>query len=297
MDLEQWRKHIDQIVADEGQWWGVADEEGIPIYELVGVGTFPKSHITPSSAEFTVSHVQEGDRVLDDLVGNKLGEVDEDGRLTPASGPTRLLVLVRAGERRAATITHTIVAGKTVPSQVTIHGVDLVDGLSWWPCPSVPVEWNPTTSTKKLGMAVWETYTQDESFTRYAVPRTLTRVPFATRLTGYYEEGPARTVVRNTIQDAFDAVNALKDWQPHAVVAYDGGEDSTPFVQLRVNDDPIMDTVQETARQAGLTITVDLWWPGDDPVVVRSDQEGETTTTQLWDQPMQIVQVREFKET
>lgn len=294
MDLAQWRKHIDQVVADEGKWWGVANEDGVPIVELVGKGTFPESHLVPSSAEFTV-RVQEGDRVLDELVGDKLGEMDEDGRLVPASGPTRLLVSVQAGKRRAATITHTVVTGSTTPSSLTIHGVDLVDGLSWWPCPSVPVEWDPAKASQ--GLAKWKDYEQDESFTRYAVKRSLARVPFATRLSGYFEEGPARTVVRNIIQDSFDAVNALMGWDtPHAVVAFDDPPDTTPFVQVRVNDDTVADTVQETARQAGLTITVGLWWPGDAPVPVRTDQEGEQTTLKTWEQPIQVVHVHEFKE-
>ena len=296
MDLASWRKHIGYAVKNEGQWWGVCNEDGYPIYELVGKGTFPQSHLVASSAELNV-RVQDGDRVLRDLVGDKLGEMDEDGRLVPASGPTRLLVLVRDGERQVATITHTVAAGKTAPSELTIHGVDLLDGLSWWPCPSVPVEWNPAKATKEFGMAVWRDYTTDESFTKYQQPRAMTRVPFATKIDKYVEEGPARTVVRNIIQDSFDAVNALKGWEPHAVVSYDGDTDTTPFVQVRINDDPVMDTVQETARQAGLSITVDLWWPGDPAVTVRTDTEGKTTTKKTWKQPMQVVHVREFKET
>ena len=287
LTLAEWRKHIDQVVADEGQWLGVADENGVPLYELAGTGTFPSSFLTAESAEVTVN-VAPGDVVVDDLVGEHLGVMDAEGRLVPASGPTRLLVWVREGERLAATITHTVASGGLVPSTLTIHAVDLLDGLAWWPCPSIPVEWESAEFKQ------WDT---DESGVEYASPRELARVQMTTKLDGYTVSRRARTAVRVVVQDSFDAVNALMGWSdPHAVVAFDGGDDTTPDVFIRVNDDPVLDTVQETCRQAGLSLRVGLWWPGDDPVLVRTDHDGTTTTPMSWPYPVQVVRVDVMEE-
>lgn len=282
LTLAEWRTHIDQVVADEGQWLGIADENGYPIYELAGTGTFPSSFLTAESAEVTVN-VAPGDRVVDDLVGEQLGVTDAEGRLVPASGPTRLLVWVREGERLAATVTHTVASGGLSPTMLTIHAVDLLDGLAWWPCPSIPFEWE---------RAEFKQWVTDESGTSYATPRQLARVHLTTKLDGYTVAKRARTAVRVLVQDSFDAVNTLLGWSdPHAVVAFDGGEDATPDVLIRVNDDPVLDTVQETCRQAGLSLRVGLWWPGDDPVAVRADHDGEATRSMSWPHPVQVVRV------
>ncbi|MGV0434174.1 hypothetical protein ACUY3H_04325 [Corynebacterium ureicelerivorans] len=287
LTLAEWRAHIDQVVADEGQWLGVADENGAPLYELAGAGTFPSSFLTAESAEVTVN-VAPGDVVVDDLVGERLGVMDAEGRLVPASGPTRLLVWVREGERLAATITHTVASGGLVPSALTIHAVDLLDGLAWWPCPSIPVEW------KQAEFKQWDT---DESGISYASVRELARVQMTTKLDGYTVSRRARTAVRVVVQDSFDAVNRLMGWSdPHAVVAFDGGEDTTPDVFIRVNDDPVLDTVQETCRQAGLSLRVGLWWPGDAPVQVRTDHDGEATEAVSWPYPVQVVRVDVMEE-
>ena len=289
MDINQWKSHIDTIVDDEGQWIGIADENGYPLYELHGQLKFPQAQLSASSAEMTV-HVHPQDPILNDLVGNNLGATDKEGRLLPIAGPTRLLILTRGNTRRAALITHVIVGGTSTPSTVTIHAVDLLDGLASWPAPSIPVEWIHARNN-------WKQLSADESHTDYGQVYEVARVPFATKLLMYREEGPAKTVIRNIIQDSFDAVNALMGWgRPHAVVAYDGGKDTTAHVQMRINDDPVLDTVAETARQCGLAITVELWWPGDAAVTVRTDQEGTKTREQTWSHPIQIVRVEEFKE-
>lgn len=289
MDLVQWRKHIDQVVADEGQWLGVADENGYPIYELLGTVNFPESHLQAASAEATVN-VQPGDRVLDDLVGEQLGEVDDAGRLVPANGATRLLLLIRPGERRAATITHTVVTGQAVPSQVTIHGVDLLDGLAAWPCPSIPLEgWE---------MAEWEQWSTDASGAEYASARDLALLQLATKLDGYAKRGRAKSLVREIIQDSLDAVNALYGWvdDPHMVVEFPGDVDTSGESALRVSDDDVWSTVSETARAAGLSVDVSLWWPGDDPVSVRVDQQATQLEGRSWNHPIQVVRVREIGE-
>ncbi|KXB52723.1 hypothetical protein [Corynebacterium sp. DNF00584] len=289
MDLTNWRKHIDRVVADEGQWLGILDENGLPLLELGGVisVTFPKARLTASSVEVEVS-VQPGDRVLDELVGNGLGVQDSTGALVPANGPTRLLMMVRSdGQRRAATIIYTVVAGKSAPSTLTIHALDLLDGLAWWPCPSIPAEW------KRAAFTEWRT---DASGVTYVLPRELAQVRLATKADGYTMDGPAVSTVRNLIQDSLDAVNKLYGWdnQPHAVVAYDTQSDTSDRVLIRVNDDPVLDTVASACKVAGVGIDVSLWWPGDPPILCRNSVE--TVAAHSWAHPIQIIHVNKIEE-
>lgn len=290
MELADWRRHIDQVVADEGQWFGILNEDGHPIYEFGGLVrvSFPEARLATSSVEATVN-VSPGDRILDDLVGEGLGVVDDAGRLAPANGPLRMLCHITPGERQTAYITHTVVEGKGTPSTLTIHGVDLMDMLATWPCPSIPVEW---------GEHEFSEWTTDASGTEYTTSRTLAQLPFATKADGYTVSGPARDTVRHLVQDSFDAVNALYGWQysEHAFVEFDDTPDGSPRVMLRVNDDPVMDTVAEPARSSGLGIEVRLWWPGDGSVVVRSRDDRAKTTRSSWGSPRLIVRVYEVEE-
>lgn len=285
MDMMQWRAHIDQVVGDEGQWVGILDEDGWPILDLPAVVsiTAEETRLTPGSAEVVVSVANgAGRRVLDELVADGLGAIDAEKRLVPASGPTRILCLVRPGERRVFTVTHAVVAGGLAPSTLTIHGVDLLDSLAWWPCPSVPLEWTN---------ARFSTWTTDASGATYAWPRRLAPVEFATTADGYTVRGPARDTLRRLVQDSFDAVNMLMGWQdPHAVVDFAGGTDTSPEVILRVPDEPVLDTIADTARIAGISIDVDLWWPGDPPATIRTPDRKSTVAT-TWPHPMQIVRI------
>ena len=117
MELAEWRRHIDQVVEDEGQWFGILNEDGHPIYEFGGIVnvSFPETRLAASSVEATVN-VAPGDRILDDLVGEGLGVVDDAGRLAPANGPLRMLCQIRPGERQTAYITHTVVVGVGTPT-------------------------------------------------------------------------------------------------------------------------------------------------------------------------------------
>lgn len=288
MDLSQWRKHIDRVVQDEGQWVGVADENGYPIYELVGKINFPESHLQAASAEITVN-VEPGDRILDDLVGDSLGQMDAAGRLVPANGPARLLVLVRPGERRAAIVTHVVVTGQATPSQVTVHGVDLLDSLASWPCPSINLEgWE---------MAKWQQRKTDASGIRYGKVREMAQLQFATKLYRYAKRGTARDVLRVIVQDSFDSVNKLYGWdgEPHAVVVFGGAKDTSGEVALRISDDSVWETIAETARAAGLTIDVELWWPGDPAIQVRADHDGKTTKAKTFTHPVQVVRIDQLE--
>lgn len=286
MDITDWRKHIDAVVSDEGQWVGLLDENGWPILDFPAVVTVnaPEARFTAGSVEVVVSVANgAGSRLMDELVADGLGVMDEEKRLIPAAGPTRLVCVVRPGERLVYTVTHTVAEGRAAPSQITVHGVDSIDDLAWWPCPSIPIQWTQQKFTE---------WTTDASGVEYVKPRPLARVEFGTAADGYTVKGPARTTVRNVVQDSLDAVNALMKWQqPGMVVDYSGGADTTPELLIRTDDSPLWDTIAEPAKQAGLSIEIDLWWPGDPPVTVRTSRENTVTHTTSWDYPVKIIRI------
>lgn len=290
MDFQNWKKHIDHVIGDEGQWLGVLDEEGWPVLSLPLATTVKASEVKlgPGSLEVQVPlSGAVGARVAGELIADGLLSVDASGRLEPAKGLARFVCVARSGERRVYMVTHVVVEGVDSPTVATIHGVDLLDGLAWWPCPSIPVDWQQATFTS------WD---RDASGEKYAKARQLSQLKFADKADGYTKKGPARTVIRDLIQDSFDAVNALYGWRnnPHAVVDYSGGADTSAQVVIRTDDSTVWDTVSEAAKNAGVSIQVDLWWPGDGEVVCRSADRRGTRRLQ-WLNPKQIVRVEKVE--
>lgn len=283
MDLANWRRHIDYVVATEGQWVGLLDEDGFPFLDfpaLVHVQA-PETRMASSSIEVAVDvSAGAGRRLLDELVADGLGKQEPNARLAPAVRAARFLCVVRGTERLVARVVHTVVAGAASPTTATVHGTDLTEGLAWWPCPSAPTFWRG---------AKFEQWTTDASYIKYRTPRTLAQVQFSNDPLATTKRGTARDLIRGIIQDSFDTVNAARGWvaDPHAFVDFtDQSKDTTPEALIRLDDSYVWDTVAPTAQQCGVSIQVDLWWPGDAPVRVRNG------ALRTWPHPVQIVKVR-----
>ena len=152
-------KHIDYVVATEGQWVGLLDENGYPFLDfpaLINVQA-PETRMASSSLQVAVDvSAGAGRRLLDELVADGLGKLEPNARLTPAVGPARFLCVVRGEERLVARIIHhPIDAEYGSPRTMTVHGTDLTEGLAWWPCPSAPQTWRN---------AKFSTWTTDASY-------------------------------------------------------------------------------------------------------------------------------------
>lgn len=296
-DWDAWRTHIDQVVADQGQWVGLCDENGEPVMDLPV--TTLDARVTMRQAangELTMPTIGEWGQVhkaVDMLIADDLGAVDEQGELVPHTGPQPLLVVARRGGRAAYTISHPLspIDAFRPPSTLTIPSVDLAALLEFWPAPSVPSTWVPG----------FETWTEDAAGP-YETPRIYAPVEFATAADGYTVGGTAENpmsaelVIKTVIQDSLDAVNHMHGWvgDEHMVVDWEPSGHPSPPALIRVQDQPVLDTVQDTARDAGVNLTVDLWWPGDDPVLVRDpDRQGASLT--VWDRPIGVVRVRQSK--
>ena len=287
LTFEDYRKHIDQVVADSGQWLGILDENGWPILDLPPVVSLTASE-TRLSAESVDCVIPlsggAGRAVAEELLAQDITDVDSSGQLIQGDTPARFLCAVRPGERRTYFLANPQAEGVATPSQATLSGVELLDGLAAWPCPSIPSLW------KQRNFSTWTT---DASGQTYKTPRELAQIEVANKADGYTEKGKARTVIRELIQDSLDAVNDIMGWNdPHMVVDFGGGVDTSKTVVIRTDDSSIWDTVAEPAKNAGVGIQVDLWWPGDPAVTVR---EGDKTVSKAWERPMQVCRVETIK--
>lgn len=288
MELVEWRKHIDHVVATERQWIGLGNADGYPVMDLPGLVpplTAPEQHLAEASAEATFI-VEPGSPVLERLGAEGLG-FGESGELMPATGDVRLLLVAREGQRLAYAITYVVISGATAPSTLTIHATTLDAELALWPCPSVPVSWDGASFKE------WGT---DASGETYKIPRELAWTEHATVVDGFSKRGKAMTVIRDLCQDSFDAVDKAMGWtSPKFIVSYPG-VDSSREVAVTVNDDPLWDTIAEPARQAGVGVTVRLWWPGDTPITTRLGHGSAETNKVTPTKPVLVVDVREVKE-
>lgn len=284
-----YKRHIDHVVATHGQWVGLCDEEGWPIADITPVVALsaPEIRGDTASVEATVA-VEPSSPLVAELIGDGLSAPLEDGQLTLAGEKARLLVVQRPDRRVAYTVTHTVAAGVSGPSQLTIHGVDLIEGLTMWPCPSIPAEWG------RAKFSEWDT---DASGQKYATSRELARVEFGTAVDGYTVRGPAVTVVRTLIQDSLDAVNDLMGWRerPHMVVHWPDEVDESDELLIRTSDDTVWETIAAPAHAAGLTIHVDLWWPGDGDFRFRAFRDPDIFVEASADFPIQLVTVEVTK--
>lgn len=300
MSITQWRRHIDQVVNDEGQWIGLADENGYPFMDLPMPVSISAAELKLSSATAElVAPVTPGDALMTELADGELGTQDSEGRLKANPGPARFLVVCRPNARLYYKITHVVLEGTSAPSTMTIHGEDLLSDLAFWPAPSIPVAWTESS---------FQTWLSDASGIDYTTPRDLALIEMATAADGYTLRGPARDIIRTIIQDSFDAANTLMGWEPHAVVDHSDDPIPSPERLIRVTDDYILDTVSDPAVDSGVSIQVDMWWPGDPPITRRAGKPQEYTagTDNVpveypaepieFDYPVQVVRVTQIKE-
>ena len=296
-DWDAWRDHIDQVVQDQGQWVGLCDENGMPVMDLPVTTLDARATMRKASnGELTMPTIGKWGQVhkaVDMLVADDLGAVDERGELVPHTGPQPMLVVARKGGRAAYLITHPVspVDAFRPPNTLTIPSVDLISMLDFWPAPSVPTTWQPEFD-------VWG----EDAAGPYETPRTYAPMEMATMADGYTvggtQEEPmsAEMVVKTVIQDSFDAVNNMMGWvgDEHAVVDWEPSGHPSPPALVRVQDRAVLDTVQDVATNAGINIRVDLWWPGDGPVLVRDpDRQGASLT--VWDRPIAVVRAQQVK--
>lgn len=298
-DWDSVRRTVDATIRDRGVWYGLADGDWVPIATVEPVERPQERHTRLASPELSLVLPGGVDGrvsvVADELIAPDLGTIDEQGYFDAANVENRNIIVARAGERgrQAFFIPFNDAEGQRAPERVGVEASGLLSLLDAHPCPSIPESWRGGWDLK-----------QADAGGSYATPRMYSLVEFSTRADGYTVTGPAELVIRRVIQDSLDAVQAHMrvlepDWaRPHMVVDFAPTGRVSPEAYIRVQDDYVLPTVEETARNAGVNITADLWWPGDEPVVVRTSEPGEPLAVgpRVWEHPIAVVRVEQMEE-
>lgn len=269
MLIEDWKRHIDQVVADVGEWVGLADANGVPLCDLPPAESVsaPETRLAVDNREVVIparGRIAPTNSAVEALVAKHLGQFDETGALAPATDGDYMVIVARPGLRLAFNVVFARAEGPSdAPNKLTIGGVSLDDLLEAHPAPSVPLAWH----TSKL-----EKWTEDAGG-KYAKPRQLGAVEMATKADGYTLTGPAVEVIRELCQDSFDAVNAMYGFKdPHLVVDYGTPTAKGERITIQVQDDALWPTMLAAAESAGVNVHVELWWPGDAAFPVRGQR-------------------------
>lgn len=262
-----WRKHVDQVVADHGRWVGILNGYGEPELDMPpAVEPYEAEHVRMSpDAGFQMTVATPIDReqtshIVDLLVDHGLGVFSETGVIAPSTARTFMACVQVPGERRAWLLPdRAVLLGELAPETLSMEGVSMLSLLERWPCPSAPDTWKPN-------FEMWE----EDAGGRYKTPRRYAPVEMANLADGYTKRGPAEKVIKELIQESLDAVNRAKGWtqRPHLVVDAAPSGRVSDIVNIRVEDESVWETVAGPAMVAGVDIDIDMWWPGDDPVTV-----------------------------
>lgn len=284
VDWESHRWHRQRVAADRGQWVGLLDAEGEPLWDAAPIIDMqaPETRFEVSSLRMTMRiRSRQGvvHPMVSELIADGLG-TDGQGAMVPVTDSTRLLIVERPGSgpgtRRAYRVVSSTLSGEVLaPTLLRVDGVSMLDILAGLPCPSIPDSWTGT----------WITSDRDWAGP-WSKPRLIQDVKFASVATGFTVSGPAEATIRalivRSLAAAFRAAGVAGD--PPVVVDPTPSGRPSPTVVIRPTDDSIWATVAAPAAAAGVRISADLWLPGDTwgpsgltkpTVVVGVEQMGE----------------------
>lgn len=281
VDWNSHAKHRRQVAEDSGLYVGLLDENGEPLMDCPPVVslTAPQTRNASSSVRMQLAVKSPAGvvhPVCDELLaegitdaGNQWVNLDSEGRVLAASLDATRFVLMEwpGGLRRTYRVTHTVAdGGQDTPSTIEVNGVDLLKMLSLIPGFSAPL----TVSGK------WVTFTRDwagpeNTGVTFSKPRDLQDMKMVTVADGVTVEGDAESVIRRIVSEslaaAWKAIGPAVVDDPPMVVDPSGSGLKSPHILLRPTDRPLLDEVAGVAANAGVSITADMWLPGDSPVV------------------------------
>ena len=274
-------KHRRQVAKDSGLYVGLLDENGEPLMDCPPVVSLTAPQTRNASTSLRMQLAVKSPAgvvhpVCDELLaegitdaGNQWVNLDSEGRVLAASLDATRFVLMEwsGGLRRTYRVTHTVAdGGQDTPSTIEVNGVDLLKMLSLIPGFSAPL-----TVTGK-----WVTFTRDwagpeNTGVTFSKPRDLQDMKMVTVADGVTVEGDAESVIRRIVSEslaaAWKAIDPAVVDDPPMVVDPSGSGLKSPHILLRPTDRPLLDEVAGVAANAGVSITADMWLPGDSPVV------------------------------
>lgn len=269
---ENHKKHRDQVIADQGQWLGLLDENATPMMDLPPVMEMRMPEATNDTASGMVKlRVQSASGivhpVIHQLIADGLGKTDDVGRLVPLSEATRFIAIERAGSRRVFRVDFAVAEGGAgAPSVLAVHGTDMLKTLARFPAMS-----GPTTWTGK-----WTRFTRDWAGpenvgVQFDKPRDLQDIKMVTVADGATEQGAAEPLIRKIISDSLAATwraigreDLLAD-PPVQVDPNPSGRKSKNIL-IRPTDRSIWEELAPLAAAAGVSISAEMWWPTDAPI-------------------------------
>lgn len=258
----QWdahRKHREQVIRDQGEWIGLVDEDGVPLFDLPLPMEFtaPSTHLNPESLSMTLpTRMPSGEQhpVMAQLIADGLGASDTEGRLQPVSGPSRFIVIEHS-KRQVFRVGFARAQGEAgSPSALEIGAVDLLNALDGLPCFSIPGLVKPE----------WKQAAGDYG-AQFKKPRRLSMLKMAQVADGYSVEGPAEETMRRLIKESLDALHrvfGITEDFPYAVSSQSSGKPS-PHVIIRPQDRSLLEELTPICQMAGCSLHASLWWPGD----------------------------------
>lgn len=260
-DWDTYKKHREAVVREEGQYLGLLDHDGNllchlpPCIELQA----PQARNAVTNLEATFPLHGDNPEVLhpitEHLVAHDLGRLTPDGRFQPVIDHARLVIVERAGARRAYKVTHVKVEGiGDRPSQMTIYGASLIDfALGGIPCASFPGSWKPNT---------FRSFERDEGAV-YDTPREMAPIELAAIADGFSVHGPAEATLRRLIERSLQAAYDVTGHPRGIVVDQHSTGLPSPEVYIRPSDGYILDEIADIATMAGVHLYAHLWLPGD----------------------------------
>lgn len=279
VDWDSFRLHRAQVVADQGQYVGLLDENCEPLMDCPPVVTMtaPQTKNAPTSLRMQLSvRALDGSvhPICDELVAQGLSsargswlDLDAEGKaLTTSLDASRYVLVEREDVRRVYQVTHVAAeAGRELPSMIEINGVDLLKKLALVPCFSAP-----TTVSGK-----WTTFTRDWAGPEnvgvmFSKPRDLQDFKLVTVADGATVDGDAETVIRRLVSESLEAtwkaMGPEVEKAPPMVVDPTPSGVKSPYILIRPTDRPVLEEVSAQAMASGIALNVDLWLPGDAPV-------------------------------
>lgn len=254
------KAHRKLVAEDHGAWIGLLDGEGNPIVDLPSPLSFmaPENRNGPAEATVTIPTVSRSGvphPVLAELIAENFGAQSSEGDFIPAFDNTRFVRVETETDHATYNVAFTTTdSGVVAPETVEVNAIHAADVLGGWPCPSYPKSWVPDFALRERDYAV-----------DFKTPRMLGDVKFANQADGFTVRGPAESVIRRIIRDSFDAVNTKMGWSddPHAVVSPESSNLESPEIYIRPTDGYVWETIAGPAAAAGVTVSAELWLPGD----------------------------------
>lgn len=292
IDWDFHKLHREQIAEDQGQWVGLLDADGEPMFDAAPLRALSAPRMRNAPAALKAVFGIKSRRgivhpIVDELIGEDLGRVTAQGALKVSSKETRFLAVERpGGVRRVYRVAYARAQGQgAAPAVLEVHGNDVLKYLSLFSAMSAPTTWTDN----------WTTFTRDwvgpeGQEILFNNPRDLTGMQMVTVADGATIEGPAESTIRRLISESLHAsfrVAGVAD-DPPLVVSPTGSGVQSPHVLIRPTDQILWDEVAPVAAAAGVVITASMWWPGDPPeagldlvkptIVVHIEQSEEVPT-------------------